>query len=218
MPKSYSGSNVKIEKYVTKLFKPQDAVLLEIVRRAAKEGLPPIHVSPTDGLHLEVITRAIGAKKAVEIGTLAGYSGINIVRGLAHPGKLYTFEFSDHHARVARKSFEKAGLSKRVEIFVGPALKNLKVIEAKGPFDLVFIDADKEGYPGYLDWAAKNLRVGGVVLGDNTFAWGKIDDSRTKEPNVRALQKFNRVAATSKRFRSTILPTGEGLTFGVKIR
>jgi caffeoyl-CoA O-methyltransferase len=218
MTKSYSRSDRKLDKYFNELFKPQDSVLLEILKRAKKEGLPPIHVSPIDGLHLEVITRAIGAEKAVEIGTLAGYSGVNIARGLGSKGKLFTFEFSDHYSRVARKSFEKAGLSKKVEIFVGPALKNLKQIESEGPFDLVFIDADKEGYPGYLDWAAKNLRVGGVVLGDNTLAWGKINHSLTKEPNVRAIQKFNRIAATSKRFRSTILPTGEGLTFGVKIR
>jgi caffeoyl-CoA O-methyltransferase len=218
MDKSYAQSGDKIEKYVTELFNPQDTFLLEIVRRAAREGLPPIHVSPLDGLHLEVLTRAIGAKKAVEIGTLAGYSGVRIARGLAPQGRLYTFEFSDHRARVARKSFEKAGLSKKVEILVGPAVNNLKKIESKGPFDLVFIDADKESYPHYLEWAARNLRVGGVFLGDNSFAKGKISDSKTKEANVKALQKFNHIAATNKRFKSTILPTGEGLTFGVKVK
>jgi caffeoyl-CoA O-methyltransferase len=218
MAKAFAQSAPKIEKYVTELFKPQDTILFEIVKRAAQESLPPIHVAPMDGLYLEIITRAVGARKAVEIGTLAGYSGVSIARGLGSRGKLYTFEFSGHHAQVAEKSFKKAGLSQRVEIFVGPALDNLKKIESQGPFDLVFIDADKENYPAYLEWVIQNLRVGGIFLGDNTFAWGKISEDKSKDSKVKALRKFNHIAATHPRFRSTILPTGEGLTLGVKIK
>ncbi len=218
MAKTFAQSNKSVEKYASDLFKPQDSVLLEIIKRAAREGLPPIHVAPMDGLHLEVITRSIGAKKAVEIGTLAGYSGVCISRGLAPQGKLYTFEYSDNHARVSAESFKKAGVEKKVEIFTGPALANLKKIESKGPFDLVFIDADKPNYPDYLQWAAKNLKIGGIFLGDNTFAWGHIAEAQTTDPGVKALRQFNQIAATNQRFRSTILPTGEGLTMGVKVR
>jgi caffeoyl-CoA O-methyltransferase len=216
--KKFGFTPPQIDKYVTELFKPQDTILFEIVQRAARESLPPIHVSALDGRYLEIITLAVGARKAVEIGTLAGYSGVSIARGLAPKGKLFTFEFSDHHAKVAEKSFKKAGLSSKVEIFVGPALDNLPKIESQGPFDLVFIDADKGNYPAYLEWSIRNLRVGGIFLGDNTFAWGKISDSKSKDTNVKALREFNRIAATHPRFRSTILPTGEGLTIGVKIK
>src|SRR5271163_1119122 len=108
MTKTFSASGEDLEKYAFDLFKPQDDILLEIIQRAAKAGLPAIHVSPMDGLHLEVITRAIDTKKAVEIGTLAGYSGVCIARGLAEGGMLYTLEYSPDHAKVAEESFKKA--------------------------------------------------------------------------------------------------------------
>ena len=110
----------------------------------------------------------------------------------------------------------------RVQIFVGAALDNLPKIKSEGPFDLVFIDADKTGYPAYLDWAVENLRVGGVFLADNTFAHGLIADpaaeSGPRAESVKAIREFNRKAAQNLRFRATILPTGEGLTMGVRIR
>ena len=223
MDKSYAAAaQDKITHYVTDLFKPEDPLLTDVRKTAATAGLPDIHVGRMDGLHLEVLVRAIGARKAVEIGTLAGYSGVCIARGMGPQGKLYTFEYEPKHADVARQTFKKAGLSEQIEIFVGPAIQNLSKIEAHGPFDLVFIDADKTSYPAYLKWAADHLRVGGVVLGDNTFAWGGIADEHfdnaEEEASVRALQAFNREAACGGRFRSTLLPTGEGLTLGVKIR
>lgn len=218
MKKTFAQSSAAIEAYATALFKPQDKVLREIIRRATAAGLPPIQVSPMDGLHLEILTRAAGAKKALEIGTLAGYSGVCIARGLARGGRLTTLEFSGKHAGVAAESFRRAGLSKNVTIVVGPALESLRKLEAGGPYDLVFIDADKENYPAYLAWAARHLRVGGIFLADNTFAWGEIVDSKSADPKVRALRRTNRLAAQSPRFRSTILPTGEGLSFGVKVR
>jgi caffeoyl-CoA O-methyltransferase len=221
--KSFSAqSTPKLSQYLEKTFHPQDEVLVEIRERAQKNELPNIHVAEMDGLHLEVLTRASGAKKAVEIGTLAGYSGVCIARGMTSSGKLYTFEFEPKHAEVAKESFTKAGVMEQVKIFVGPALENLSKIENEGPFDLVFIDADKESYPAYQAWAAKNLRVGGLLIGDNTLAWGLIADEKfdsiEDEQSVRGLQKFNQEAAQSGHFRATLLPTGEGLTIAVKIR
>jgi caffeoyl-CoA O-methyltransferase len=226
MDKSFSAdtqaNHAKIAKYVHELFRPEDSLLAEIRKRSEGEGLPAIHVGQMDGLHLEVLARMSGARKIVEIGTLAGYSGVCLARGMGPQGKLYTFEFEPKHAEVARQTFARAGVSGQIEMFVGPALDNLSKIEGHGPFDLVFIDADKVSYPNYLAWAADHLRVGGVVLGDNTFAWGGIADDRfddaEEEASVRALQEFNRQAAQGGRFRSTILPTGEGLTVAVKIR
>jgi caffeoyl-CoA O-methyltransferase len=223
MNKDYAAENVdKITRYVDELFKPEDETLAEIRGRAEAAGLPAIHVGRMDGLHLEVLTRAFGARKAVEVGTLAGYSGVCLLRGMGAQGKLYTFEYEAKHAEIARETFKKSGVSQQVELFVGPATENLPQIDQHGPFDLVFIDADKVNYPKYLRWAAENLRVGGVVLGDNTFAWGMIADdkfeSQEDEASARALQEFNREAAVGGRFRATILPTGEGLTVAVKIR
>ncbi len=221
--KSYSApESEKTGHYLEKTFAPEDAVLAEIRERSHAKRLPGIQVGPMDALHLEVLVRMSGAKKAVEIGTLGGYSGTAIARAIGETGRLYTFEYEAKHAAVARESFEKAGVASRVELFQGPAIENLPRINSKGPFDLVFIDADKENYPNYLTWAAEHLRIGGTVIGDNTLAWGMIDDqdfsSAEEEKRVRGLQRFNFELARGGRFRSTLLPTGEGLTVGVKVR
>jgi caffeoyl-CoA O-methyltransferase len=221
--KKFGQNDPKIVQYAEQVFVHSDPLLNEVAVRSEKEGLPVIQVSQMDGLHLEVIARSLGARKIVEIGTLGGYSGICFLRALQPGGKLYTFEGSAHHAKVAAESFKKAGFSDRVEIFVGTAIQNLPKIEQHGPFDLVFIDADKVSYPAYLDWAAKNLRVGGTVLADNTFAFGLIADEHVSDPkdkaDVEALREFNQKLADPKGvFRATILPTGEGLSYGVKIR
>jgi caffeoyl-CoA O-methyltransferase len=215
--KGFGQGDVALARWAEGVFQPEDEVLREIRERGVREGLPPIAVGKFDGLHLEVLARACGALKAVEIGTLAGYSGVCLLRGMGVHGVLHTFEYSDKHARVARESFVKAGVSARAHIHVGPALEKLPEIEAEAPFDLVFIDADKVGYPAYLAWAADHLREGGVVLGDNAFAFGEIhlpggDAGRD------ALRKFNQDLATSGRFRATMIPTAEGLAMGVKLR
>lgn len=211
-----------IGKFLDQTFTPEDSLLLEIRERAHARGLPPIHVGAMDGLHLEILTRIAGAKKAVEIGTLAGYSAICICRGMGPKGLLYTFDADRKHIEVAKESFEKAGIASQVKTFVGPATQNLPGIVSEGPFDLVFIDADKVGYPDYLHWAAENLRVGGLLIGDNTLAFGMLADdtfeSAEDEQTARALQRFNREAAQGGRFRATMLPTGEGLTLAVKVK
>lgn len=218
MAKGYSRSSEEINAYVQNVFKPEDDVLREIRERGERSGLPSIQVGAMDALHLEVLVRATGAKKIVEIGTLAGYSGVSLARGLAEGGRLFTFEYEPRHADVARESFHKAGLSERVEIHVGPAIENLAKIESQGPFDLVFIDADKESYPAYYEWAVKNLRRGGVILADNTFSGGTITDAGAEaSPRTKALRKFNQLAASDARVRATILPTSDGLTFAVKL-
>ena len=215
--KDFSGGNdEKLVRYLSGVYAPEDAVLKEARERSLKAGLPEIQVGPMDALHLEVIARAAGARKAVEIGTLGGYSGIVLARALGEGGLLHTFELEARHAEVARESFRMAGVLDRVRIHVGSALERLPDCEGDGPFDLVFIDADKESYPAYLDWAARHLRVGGVVLGDNAFAFGELADGRGAGPV--GMRKFNEELAKGGRFRATILPTGEGLAMGVKVR
>lgn len=223
MIKKFGQDDPKIHDYVLKFMRPEDPILEEIRLRCEWEGLPTIQVGSMDALHLEILTRVSGAKKAVEIGTLGGYSGVCIARGLGLDGKLYTFEYEPKHAKVARESFRRAGLTERIEIFVGAALENLPKIEEDGPFDLVFLDADKDNYVTYLEWAARHLRMGGTLMADNTFAWGMIAQTedfqnREEEIAVRGLQQFNQILSKHRAFRATQLPTAEGLALAVKVR
>lgn len=206
--------------YLEKTFGSEDAWLKQVRSAAASAGLPDIHVGPYDGQILKVLAKSFGAKKIVEIGTLAGYSGICLLRGAGPFARLWTFEMDPKHLAVAKTNFETAGVLHQVQMFEGPALANLPSIEDQGPFDLVFIDANKTDYPEYLDWASKNLRKGGVALGDNTLAWGKIAkelDSHDRMANmVKALRDYNAKAGDSTVWTSMMLPTGEGLTVSVK--
>ena len=207
----------KVRAYLESLFGPEDSVLAEIRERSRSSGLPDIHVARFDGRHLEVIARAIGARKIVEIGTLGGYSGVCLARALPSGGRLETFEYDPLHAEVARESFRRAKLSDRVRMHVGKAIEGLPQIEEDGPFDLVFIDADKLSYPDYLRWALVNLRRGGVVLADNVFRAAFGSDANWSAESVAALDLFNHELVSGGGFAATFVPTVEGLAFGVKI-
>lgn len=220
--KTFGASDPRLETYVSQNFHAEDEVMRMIRELGESRGVQQIQVSACDGLHLETLTQMVGAKTAVEIGTLYGYSGVRIARNLAPGGRLYTCEFSESNAQVAREAFQIAGLEDRIELLLGPALETLPSLQSKGPFDLVFIDADKKNYPAYLDWAIDHLAPGGVILGDNTFAWGTLvqSDEELRSPESilikEAIHRFNTRLAEHPDFVSTILPTGEGLTVGVK--
>lgn len=219
--KSFGQGDPLLTKYALDTFSPEDDILDEVRSSSAAAGLPTIHVGAMDGLHLEVITRAVGAKKALEIGCLGGYSAICIARGLQPGGKLISCELFEHNAAVARTNIARAGLSHAVEVVVGDARQTLGDLGAHGPFDLVFIDADKESYPAYLDWARAHLRPGGVLLADNTFAWGLVVRDSFGSPeaarDATGILRFNSSLATDPGWRATILPTGEGLTMAVRL-
>ena len=216
-PHGLGQSDPVVREYLETVLGPEDDVLREIRERSRGAGLPDIQVARFDGRHLETIARAIAAKRIVEIGTLGGYSGVCLARGLSHGGRLDTFEYEPKHADVARESFRRAGLEDRVRIHVGAALEKLSGIEHDGPFDLVFIDADKINYPAYLRWATVNLRRGGVVLADNVFRAATGAGEGWSRENVEALDQFNRDLARGGDFLATFVPTVEGLAFGVKL-
>ncbi len=155
-----------------------------------------------------------GAKKVVEIGALAGYSGTWIARALPADGKLYTLEKSSKHAAVARSSFERAAVNSKVELLEGDAQDSLKKLASKGPFDLIFIDADKGGYPAYLAWSVENLRPGGMVAAHNAFRNGKV--LAPESDDDRAMAAFNRALAAESRLESFILAIGDGMAVGIK--
>jgi len=219
MNKAFGNENPALAAYVLSLYGPEDDVLKEIRERSRREGLPDIQLAALDARHLEVVARTCQARRVVEVGTLGGYSGLSLLRGMAADGILDTIEIDARHAEVARESFRRAGFESRVRVHVGAASQVLRELSSRGPFDLCFIDADKEGYPSYLAWAADNLRIGGVVVLDNAFLFGRLasNDVATAEPELLAMRETHKMLARGGRFRATVLPTGEGLAIGIKI-
>jgi caffeoyl-CoA O-methyltransferase len=220
MNKPFGNEQPDLAAYLTRLYEPEDEVLREIRERSLRAGLPDIQIAALDARHLEVLTRALGARRVVEVGALGGYSGVALLRGMPDDGVLHTIESKPRHAEVARESFGRAGFAGRVRLHVGLAAEVLPRLVPHGPFDLCFIDAEKEGYPDYLRWAADNLRVGGVAMLDNAFLFGHLSEPPRGERGgaIRAMQETHELLARSGRFRSTVLPTGEGLAVGVKLR
>lgn len=206
------------EQYIGQLFAVEDSVLR--ATRAATEaaGMRPINVSATGGQLLHLLALMIGARRILEIGTLGGYSAIWLARALPADGRLVSLEISAEHAAVARRNLAAAGLSSQAEVRVGPALETLTAIEQAGeePFDLVFIDADKDPYVAYLHKAVALVRDGGLILADNTLPDAVFDpaaDSGTK--------RYNAAVAAHPALVSTIVPVlrregMDGLTISFK--
>jgi caffeoyl-CoA O-methyltransferase len=160
---------------------------------------------------LTLLMQLIAAEKVVEVGTLAGYSALRLARGMLSGGKLWTFEIEPKHAQVARDNIQAAGLSATIEVKLGPALEGLASIEAQAPFDAIFIDADKGGYPDYARWAQRNLRRGGLLIGDNSYYFGKLLDA--KQPEAVRMREFH--AYVAEHFDSVCIPTPDGLVLAV---
>lgn len=194
--------------YVNELFVQQSAVQVDITTTTTTQGLPQIDLRPEEGWMLMLLTRMIGAKRAVEIGTLAGYSASWLAQGLGTDGHLISFELDPRHAEIARNNLVAVGVAERVDIRVGNAHEHLPTLQ--GEFDLVFIDADKTGYPHYLQWAVENVRAGGLIIAHNAFQNGAIVATNPNE-NTAAMQHFNHLVAENPRLLSTIIPVGDGL-------
>jgi len=205
-----------LEAYLRENFAIEDDVLTAIRENIAARGLPHISINPEDGRFLEFIVAASGARLALEIGTLGGYSGTWIARGLPDDGRLITIEANPEHASVAEHNFRLAGLAERVELRVGDAHQLLPELRTEGPFDFIFIDAEKKGYPEYLDWALENLQAGGIVAGHNAFGHGAVVDAADMSERNEALRAFNRRLAEDPRLISLIFPAGDGMAVAVR--
>jgi predicted O-methyltransferase YrrM len=204
-------SSQQITAYIRDLFLPHDEVLEGALRRAQEAGLRSIQVPAEVGRLLGILARAIGARRILEIGTLGGYSAIHLARALPEDGRLITLELDPHHAEVARENLEAAGLSSRVEVRLGRALDVLPSLTAEAPFDLAFIDADKESYPAYLDWCLRLVRPGGLIVADNVLGRGR--GGGAGQPGSRgggSIDAMNRAAASDPRFEAIILPVRDG--------
>src|SRR5437016_2136209 len=163
----------QIEAAITQRFAAEDEGLQYALRAAKQAGLPGIQISPIQGKLLQLLAVACNAQKILEIGSLGGYSGIWLARALPSGGRFITLEINPAHAEVVRGSFAKAGVSDRTEIRVGKALDLLPQLEGEAPFDLVFIDADKQPYPQYLEWALRLTRPGSIIVADNCIRGGR---------------------------------------------
>src|SRR2546425_1291779 len=197
----------KVDSYLNRLFAPSDPALETTLKTSKTAGLPAISVTANQGKLLHLLARAQRAKKILEIGTLGGYSTIWLARALPQNGHLVTLEADPKHAKVAKANIARAGLGKIVELRLGNARETLPLLVAKkqGPFDLIFIDADKPGYPIYLEWSLKLSHPGTLIIADNVVREGKVIEPSRKDPNVQGIRKFNKLLSTDARLSATAI-------------
>mgnify|MGYP005810870071 CR=1 FL=1 len=198
-----------VEDYVCATLLAPDPVLDAALTDGEAAGLPAINVSPPHGKLLQLLARAVGARKILEIGTLAGYSTIWMARALPAGGRLVTLEIDRRHADVARANFARAGLASIIELRLGPALDSLPQLAAtgEGPFDLIFIDADKENNADYFRWALTLSRPGTMIVIDNVVRDGKVIDAASRDPMVQGVRRLNEAMAAEPRVSVTAIQT-----------
>jgi caffeoyl-CoA O-methyltransferase len=198
-----------VERYIGGLFVAEDAALAEVHRSIDAGGMPQISVSPVEGKLLHLLARLAGARTILELGTLAGYSTIWMARALPPGGRLISVEVDPDYAAAARHNLEVAGVQDRVTVRVGRGLEVLPRLEAEGagPFDMIFIDADKPPYLEYFRWAVRLSRPGTLIVADNVVREGEVLDADSEDERVRGVQRFNAALAADERVTSVILQT-----------
>lgn len=198
-----------VDDYIVETLSPSDAALDQALADSKAAGLPAINVAPNQGKLLQLLAQTIGARRILEIGTLGGYSTIWLARALPADGRLVSLEFSPKHAEVARANLARAGLEDRTEVRVGPALDSLPGVaaDAKEPFDLVFIDADKRNNRGYFDWALKLTRPGGLIIVDNVVRGGSVLKAESDDPDVKGVREVYARMAAEPRVSATAVQT-----------
>jgi len=217
--KSYLDAIIQREQalYLEGLLPARDALLAEMEAYSAEHNVPSS--DPEVALFLEITTRALNAKRALEIGTAIGYGAITLARAMAAGGRVTTIDPSEERLRTAREFVRRAGVEPKVEFVQGKALEVLPRLE--GPFDLAYFDAVKEEYPAYLELTVPRLRVGGVILADNVLWKGQVATGRLLSPDQQAstaaLTEFNRRFTSHPQLRAVILPFGDGLGYGIKL-
>ena len=211
-----------VDRYITDLFVPPDPALDAALQATTDAGMPLINVAPNQGKLLHVLALVHGARSILEIGTLAGYSTIWLARALPAGGRLITLEVDPKHAEVARANIARAGLAKSVDLRLGRALDTLPqlVAEGAGPFDLVFIDADKPSTMAYFEWALKLTRRGSLIIADNVVRDGAVIDADSTDASVQGVRRFNAALAAEPRVTASVIQTVgskgyDGLAFAV---
>jgi caffeoyl-CoA O-methyltransferase len=211
-PKSFLLSP-EIHAYLVAHGTPPDPILAELARETARVGpLAMMQVAPEQGAFLTLVTRLVGARRAIEVGTFTGYSALCIARGLAEGGRLLCCDVSEEWTSVARRYWEKAGVAERIELRIAPAAETLRALPEREEWDLAFIDADKPGYPVYYEEILRRLRPGGLLLADNVLWMGRVVDPAADDPATQAIRAFNDLVARDQRVEKVMLPISDGLT------
>ena len=213
----YTALNDDLHAYLVANGARQDEVLARVQAETAAMGsLAAMQIAPDQGAFMEILTRAIGAQEALEIGTFTGYSAISIARGLAPAGRLLCLELSEEYAEIAARNLEAAGVADRVEIITGPAGETLRRLPEREHFDLVFIDADKPGYPLYFSEALKRTRPGGLILLDNVLQDGRVLAPDPDDESTNAIVALNAELARDERVHLAMVAIADGITIAQK--
>jgi predicted O-methyltransferase YrrM len=198
-----------VDHFIEEELLPPDPALAAALRSTAEASMPAIGVSPPQGKMLELLVRIRGARAVLELGTLAGYSTIWLARGLPADGRLVTLEVNPEYAEVARANIARAGFDHLVEQRIGPAIETLPALvdEGYGPFDLIFVDADKASYPDYLPWTLKLAAPGTVIVGDNLVRGGTVIDPTNDDPSSRGSRRFTELLGAEPGVSATLIQT-----------
>lgn len=206
---------MKIENYIESLFLKEDDILDQVLESINANGMRNISVSPEIGKLLTLLVKMSGAKQILEIGALGGYSGICLVRGIKENGHLTSLELKPEYAELAHENLSKAGFGDRVTYYTGEALNSLTQLEEEQKkFDFIFIDADKENYPNYLEYSLKLANPGALIFGDNVLRRGKVVDESYHDAGTNGMRLFNHRMATDPKLESIMLPVGDGILIG----
>jgi len=205
--KTWDATWDAVDRFIADHLLENDPALQAALEASEAAGLPAINVAANQGKLLMLLAQAISARRILEIGTLGGYSTIWLARGLAPGGRLVTLEANPAYAEIARANIARAGIGETVEVRVGRAQDTLPGLTADGPFDLIFIDADKPGTPGYFQWAVRLSRRGSLIIVDNVVREGAVLDAASGDANVQGMRRFFELAATDPRVNGTALQT-----------
>ncbi len=220
-PENLKASDLARAQYLDQTFGIEDPLLRAIRTKACDLNLAGMQVSPSEGRILQTLVQWSGAQKIVEIGLFLGYSTLWMARGLPSDGKIISLEINETHYNLAKGFLDTSEVASKIDLRLGEAESSILDLEKMGPFDFAFIDANKGAYPQYLDWAEKNVRKGGFIVGDNTFLFGLVygagPKERWSEKQIEGMRQFNRRLADTSRYQSCLFPTTEGLTVARKL-
>jgi caffeoyl-CoA O-methyltransferase len=211
-PKSFHLSP-EVHAYLIQHGSPPDAVARELIEETRRlGGISLMQIAPEQGAFMTLLARAIGARRAVEVGTFTGFSALCIARGLPEDGRLLCCDVSDEWTAIGRRFWEKAGVAHKIELRLGPAAETLRALPEQELFDLAFIDADKQGYPLYYEEILKRLRPNGLILADNVLWFGNVANPAATDDNTRHIRAFNELVAADPRVEPVMLAVSDGLT------
>ncbi|MBK8267964.1 MAG: O-methyltransferase [Planctomycetes bacterium] len=201
--------------YIAARTTPEDPFLADLKRAADAENIPPINIAPEQAAFMQIMLKLSRAKHVLEVGTLAGYSAIAMARALPPDGRVRTIELSPKHAQFAKSWIARSDVAGKVEVINGPGSDILPTL-ADLSYDAAFLDADKAGYPFYLEHCLRIVRPGGLIMADNAFAFGQLFDANPTDREAPAVKAFNEIMAAESRLQSVIVPIGDGLWVAVR--